>query len=597
MRQRFSAWTISEETCTEGARNGLGAIRCKSVSKGNVITDQLVDSPDLGKLFCPKEPSLAVPESSANLRADEAMQYGAIALFVDRAQSVDNRFALSDGTAPIVADVCRRLDGIPLAIELAAARLRTLSIANLSQRLSDRFKLLTGGRRDAVPRQRTLGALIDWSYDLLEPREQLLFTRLGIFSGEFGLNAAAAVCAGAGLDESDILDMLCSLSDKSLLVADTTGAQERYRLFESTSAYALERLTASGQHAALARRHAEYFLDEVRAAKERFGADFFYAWVPEGELDLDNYRAALEWGLTQRNDAVLGAAIVAALEPMWRKNPVEGRYWNELVIERVRESEHPGIVAGAYTELAALSAGQPSYEFAMRALHLYELAGPLGRVAKAQYRAAITLAQMGRLEEANEWNARSLATARECGDERLVAANLSIQAWRAWQAGKFDLGRELYAQAYAAYKALGYEPGMALALGNLAELEFNDGRPGEALRLAGEALAMKSHTKANEGLSISHGNIAAYRIALDDLSGARASAREALRLARKGAQRIHHRDRTRSSCRRDGARRRASRRRSLVGLRRSAVQCARVHAWPVREARTRPPDGCAPRET
>ena len=176
------------------------------------------------------------------------MEFGAVALFVDRARSVDKSFVLTEDNAPIVAEICRRLDGIPLAIELASARVKVLTIPNLAQRLNERFKLLTGGSRDALPRQKTLGALIDWSYDLLTPQEQMLFSRVGIFAGGFSLDAATAVCSGEDLDEIDILDLLSSLTDKSLVVADTAGEQERYHLLESTRAYALEKLTAAGAH-------------------------------------------------------------------------------------------------------------------------------------------------------------------------------------------------------------------------------------------------------------------------------------------------------------------------------------------------------------
>ncbi len=149
------------------------------------------------------------------------MDFGAVALFADRATLVDTVFQLTDDNTPIVAEICRRLDGIPLAIELAAARVKVLSIPNLAQRLNDRFKILTGGSRTALPRQKTLSALIDWSYDLLTPQEQMLFTRIAIFAGGFSLDAATAVCGGDGLDEIEMLDLLSSLTDKSLVVADT----------------------------------------------------------------------------------------------------------------------------------------------------------------------------------------------------------------------------------------------------------------------------------------------------------------------------------------------------------------------------------------
>ena len=274
-------------------------------------------------------PSLPLPADVAGLTVDQALHYGAILLFVNRATAVDTRFTLTDDTAPTVAEICRRLDGIPLAIELAAARVKVLSIPNLAQRLNERFRILTGGSRDALPRQKTLSALIDWSYDLLTPQEQLLFARLGVFAGGFGLEAATTICGAEDLDEIDILDLLASLTDKSLVVADTSGDTERYRLLESTAAYALEKLSAAGEREALTRRHAEHFRDQALAAEERWGTGSRYAWVAAAELELDNDRAALEWTLTRGNDAVLGGAIAGALIHVWWSTglSVEGRYW------------------------------------------------------------------------------------------------------------------------------------------------------------------------------------------------------------------------------------------------------------------------------
>jgi predicted ATPase/class 3 adenylate cyclase len=258
-------------------------------------------------------PSLGIPERLARLSSGESIEYGAIALFVDRAKAADTRFILTDDSAPIVAEICRRLDGIPLAIELAAARVKILSIPNLAQRLNERFKILTGGSRSALPRQKTLGALIDWSYDLLTPQEQMLFSRVGIFAGGFSLDAATAVCSGEDLDEIGILDLLTSLTDKSLVIAETAGEQERYHLLESTRAYALEKLTAVGAREQLAQRHAEYFRNQAQEAEERSGTGSTLAWRATVERELDNYRAVLEWALKDRRDTVLGGAVAGAL--------------------------------------------------------------------------------------------------------------------------------------------------------------------------------------------------------------------------------------------------------------------------------------------
>jgi predicted ATPase len=478
-------------------------------------------------------PSLDVPHNVADLTAAKALEFAAVALFVSRATTADRSFALTDDTAPIVADICRRLDGIPLAIELAAARVKVLSIPHLAERLNERFKILTGGSRSALPRQKTLTALLDWSYDLLTPQEQLLFARLGIFAGGFSLDAAMNVCAGDGLDEIDILDLLGSLTDKSLIVADTSGEHERYRLLESTAAYALEKLSVSGEREALARRHAEYFQDQALAVDERYGIGSTFAWLVGVELELDNYRAALAWSLTQGNDAKLGGVIVGALGWLWRDAGlvVEGRYWIGLALERVSETEVPHVAARLWLALSGLLSGKRLHDAAERAIQLYASAGDARGTARTQRMLAHALTQMGRLDEAEATVQQALTTARACGDTFNTAACLGTQANIIQYGGHVHAARELFAQALAAHKALGADSATATVLGNLAELEFNDGHPDQALRTASELLEIDLRGKNATNIAIDHANIAAYRIAIGDLTGARHSARDGLRAA------------------------------------------------------------------
>lgn len=480
-------------------------------------------------------PSLTVPAETTRLTPDEALAYGAIALFVDRARAVDTHFTLTDATAPIVAEICRRLDGIALAIELAAARVKVLSIPNLAQRLNDRFKLLTGGSRDALPRQKTLTALIDWSYDLLTPQEQLLFARLGVFAGGFGLEAATSICGGEDVDEIDILDLLASLTDKSLVVADTSGEHERYRLLESTAAYALEKLSAAGEREAFTRRHAEYFRDQALAADERWGTCSTHAWVAAAELELDNDRAALEWTLTRGNDAVLGGAIVGALGHVWWSTglSVEGRYWIALALERVTDAEHPQVAARLWTALCRLESGQRARDAAERAMALNASVGDARGTADVQKILAYALFQMGRRDEAQAVIEQALAALRTCGEPYLVASCLGVLADIVTDRGDIPAARELYAQALAAFKSIGNEAGTATVLGNLAMLEFAQGHPELALRAASEAHVIHARGKNVIHLAGNHVNIAAYQIALGDLSAACDSAREGLRLARQ----------------------------------------------------------------
>jgi predicted ATPase/class 3 adenylate cyclase len=480
-------------------------------------------------------PSLAVPDDVRDLRALEALRYGSIALFVDRARAVDARFALTDHTAPIVAEICRRLDGIPFAIELAAARVKVLSIPNLAQRLSDRFKILTGGSRTAMPRQKTLGALIEWSYGLLTPKEQTLFNRIGIFAGGFSLDSAGAVCGADGVDDSDELDLISSLTDKSLVVADTSAEQERYHLLESTRAYALEKLRAAGEYERLARRHGEYFRDQAKEAETRFGVGSSAAWLARVELDQDNFRAALEWALGDGHDVELGGEVVGALERFWSNAGLtaEGRYWIGRAQNGLAESENTNVSARLWRALALLSDGKHRRDPAKRALALYESVHDAHGMASSRILLADSLNQMGHVAESEEAYVRALAAMRECGDEPGVARCLTQLAYCLCTRGEVVAGHEMFAQALAAYKVLGDEDATAQVLGNLAESEFNDGHVVEALRAVEEALAIHARSKNSRRLAMNYNNSAVYRIAIGELDVAHGVAREGLRWARQ----------------------------------------------------------------
>ena len=478
-------------------------------------------------------PSLDVPHTIADLTPAAVAQFGAVALFVDRARSVDKSFALTDDTAPIVADICRRLDGIPLAIELAAARVKVLSVPNLAQRLNERFKLLTGGSRDVLPRQKTLVALIDWSYDLLTPQEQTLFLRLGIFAGGFALEAATRVCGGDGLDEIEILDLLASLTDKSLVVADTSGKQERYHLLESTRAYALEKLDTA-ERERLARAHAEYFSALAHEADKRYGTGSTFGWLADVEREIDNFRAALEWGLTQGHDAVLVAAIAGGLAQFWYRNglAVEGRYWIERALERTESAGQPPVVAMLLYAQSWLLPVKRALEAAERAVNLYESVGDRGGAAHARATLAFALNQAGRLDEADEAITQALAVMQELKDKHGIAKCLRYKGAIIGSRGARAEARDFYDKSLAILREIGDEIGLSLVYSNIGEIEFAEGHAQEALKAATDALALR-RALDKDALATSTCNGAAYQIALNDLTGAHASARESLRLSRE----------------------------------------------------------------
>jgi len=478
-------------------------------------------------------PSLDVPHE-AGLSRSAAMEFGAVALFVDRAKSVDKSFVVTDENAPALADICRRLDGIPLAIELAAARAKVLSIPHLARRLNDRFKILTGGSRTALPRQKTLSALIDWSYDLLSPEEQMLFSRLGTFASGFGLEAATTVCGGDGFNEMDILDLLASLTDKSLVVAETGGERERYHLLESTRAYALEKLTAIGKLERQARRHAEYFRDQAQRADERYGMGSSAEWLIDVELELDNYRAALEWALTQSNDAALGGAIAGALGPLWREGGLaaEGRWWINAALERLAAAESPTIAARLWLALANLTSGRERRESAHHACALYDTANDSRGSARALYELSLGLSQTGQIDAGLHAIEKALEKARTSKDELNVAHCLRRRAVIFSSLGDTQAARPGLQEAIAAFRALGDKKALAEVLLALGENDFQEGDERLALRHASESMAILSKGRHTTSLAMVQNNAAAYSVALGALDEAHDLACESLRAAR-----------------------------------------------------------------
>jgi len=261
-------------------------------------------------------PPLAVPAAGIEDR-DELLRHGAVELFLTRAQAADPHLSRDPRTVAIAAEICRRLDGIPLAIELAAARGGALGIADLAARLDDRFHLLTAGHRTALPQHQTLRATLDWSYELLPEVERIVLRCLAIFAGNFSLDGAGAVAASSDLAAASVVNCVASLISKSLVATDIGGAMERYRLLEMTRAYALEKLTESGERAAVGRRHAEYYQDLFEKAATEAERRPLAEWLTAYKPHIDNVRTALDWAFSPDGDASVGVALTVASAPLW----------------------------------------------------------------------------------------------------------------------------------------------------------------------------------------------------------------------------------------------------------------------------------------
>jgi predicted ATPase len=269
----------------------------------------------------------------------------AIELFTDRARRAEPDFAVTDASAAaLVAEICRRLDGVPLAIELAAARVRALSLAEILEGLHDRFRLLTGGARTAVRRQQTLRASVDWSHALLSEPERVLFRRLAVFLGGFDLEAAQAVAGGGDVARYQVLDQLTLLVDKSLVVAEKTSGRTRYRLLETVRQYALEKLGESGEADAVRSRHRDHYTALAAVLDAPGGRDYEQS-VQQAEIEIDNLRAAFGWS-RENSDTELALTLASSLQPLWlgRGRVREGLAWFDAALADL-DAQHPGVAA------------------------------------------------------------------------------------------------------------------------------------------------------------------------------------------------------------------------------------------------------------
>ncbi|HEX9837744.1 MAG TPA: tetratricopeptide repeat protein, partial [Anaerolineales bacterium] len=285
-------------------------------------------------------PSLPLPEMQGPLSPKALQEFASIELFDERASNAKSGFAMDERNASSIVQICRRLDGIPLAIELAAARIKVLSVDEIASRLDDRFSLLTAGSRTAIPRHQTLRATIDWSYDLLTESERLLFRRLSVFVGGFTLEGAETVCSSGELKRNDILDALGRLVDKSLVIVDQTYTTEktRYRLLETIRQYALEKLIELGEAPAIRNRHLGSYLDLAEKFEPNLFTNVAAAWFTRLDLEIDNIRAAMDWA-TNSGKADLALRIAGALVYFWFSHGLLASDWHDRVQQALARPE------------------------------------------------------------------------------------------------------------------------------------------------------------------------------------------------------------------------------------------------------------------
>ncbi|HXO17797.1 MAG TPA: TIR domain-containing protein, partial [Candidatus Dormibacteraeota bacterium] len=419
-------------------------------------------------------PSLGVPPAVERVTRRSALRYGSVVLFLDRALASDGRFRLTDENAEYVAEICRRLDGIPLAIELAAARIKVLSPQQLAQRLDERFRVLTGGDRSALPRHQTMRALIDWSYDLLPEQERALFRKVSIFADGFTLEGAAAVCGDEGCDEIAVLDLLTSLVDKSLVQADP-GAEERYRLLESTRQYAREKLEESGEFEQCARRHLAYLSELFRKSGEKYEATMSGAAVDVLVPELEDARSALDWA--ERN-AITEAVDFFLATSLWAQLGLnrEAIALAQRLVELLGEGDNARL-ARLWERIAICSAnighGTMALEAVERAVRFARASGDTGVIADCLLRYADVLARVRRFDDAFA----AIDEAQSFGPSTLRRDQqaLYVRAVTELICGDLDAASASFARSREVFAAAGNDSGIASVSLNLAELDHARG--------------------------------------------------------------------------------------------------------------------------
>jgi predicted ATPase len=354
--------------------------------------------------------ALSSPQPSSELTAAEAAAFPAVQLFVERVAATVEDFTLTDANAPLVAEICRRLDGLPWAIEFAAPRGAVLGVEGLAARLHYSLPLLGARRRATTPRHQTMRAVVDWSYGLLSENEQVFFRDLGIFSSGFTVEAVAAVGMDATNTRIDAIDRLADLVMKSLVVADVSGANPRFRLLDTTRAYAIEKLDKSGERERIARRHAEYYRDLFERAEGEAGARPAGEWLADHAQEIDNLRAALHWAFSPSGDGSIGVALTAAAVLLWMQLSLqeECRSWvkqalgalgiggtqdprQEMRLHAALDGSTPEVpeVGAAFTKALDIAESLGDSEYQLRALQgLYFF-----HAVSSRYRFALPVAQ------------------------------------------------------------------------------------------------------------------------------------------------------------------------------------------------------------
>jgi len=488
-------------------------------------------------------PSLTIPEVHSISTLEKLNDYESIRLFDERAQLVQMDFGLTEENAFAITQICSRLDGIPLAIELAAVRIQTLSAEQIAEQLDQCFHVLTGGSRTALPKHQTLQASIDWSHDLLDVTERALFRRLAVFAGGWTLEAAEAVCVGDGVEADNVLGLMTQLANKSLiLVKRVQGQDARYHILETIRQYASERLLGAGEDEQLRNRHLDFFLEWAERVEPKLRGPQQLEWLNQLESENDNLRAALEWSLTQAEHGEASLRLAGALPVFWNQRGYinEGLAWLEKVLASPTAPRAGGVRAKALYGAGFLACWRGDRMGTARTWleeseGLWRMLGLAGRTGLAHALATLSEAMriLGDPAAARSLADEAVALCREQDDRWGLAYALSNLGIAIRDQEDFALARSVLNESVALWRELGDLWGLGLATHRLGEVALRQGDYEVARRHFMDCLVIVRKLGDQEQVAWKLSNLAIIALNLGDWAEAKAYTEECFNLFRE----------------------------------------------------------------
>jgi len=462
----------------------------------------------------------------------------AVQLFVNRARLVSPEFSLTIDNGAWVAEICRRLDGLPLAIELAATRVRALSLQEIAERLDDRFNLLTGGSRTSPPRQQTLAATLDWSYALLSETECKVLQRLSVFSGGATLEAVEAVCMGDGVETGEVLDVLSQLVDKSLTMANQRPTETRYALLETIRQYAREKLNESGEAEKTKDRHLDYFVGWAENAERHMGDADPTPWLYRYEVENDNLRAALSWSQTDEKIVEVGLRLAVACAPYWtfRSHISEGRAHLSAALSHAGPNRGTSAHANVLIQAAHFAFMQSDYPamqpLAEEALSIWRELGESGKqgLAFTLGRLGDMATETGDYDRAKAYFREALDIYRELNDTPNISFILLLFGWTLMRTGDLQQAQKYLEEAFSLSQLSGNKRMLAFSLSSLGEVAIRHGLYERAGSLLQQGLSLSRQMGDRWTIATILGSSGWTALCQRDFPGMRSILRESLEI-------------------------------------------------------------------